>query len=268
MDNKKIDLLMKKIADAELVLIGIGEEWGINQSDWKETMAYQQYVGKLGEESQWLPFIKKMLIEKASVKNINVKNEFYRKLLKLVENKNFFIVSLCTDGIIKKAGFDNGRIVEPCGSYKQLQCSIKCTSDLYETDDELLRKIGRVCESDFSEDDIKPVLCPNCGNPLVFNNVDLGSNYVEEGYLEQWQIYTRWLQGTVNRNVCILELGVGLKFPTVIRWPFEKVTFFNQKASLFRVHSRLFQTTEEIKERSYGIEASPEEFLKELSYRI
>ena len=83
--------------------------------------------------------------------------------------------------------------------------------------------------------------------------------------MKQWDKYKKWLQGTVNRNVCILELGVGMKYPTVIRWPFEKITFFNNKAKLFRVHSRLYQITEEIKEKSYGLCQKPEDFIRELS---
>ena len=55
-----------------------------------------------------------------------------------------------------------------------------------------------------------------------------------------------------------------MKYPTVIRWPFEKITFFNQKAELFRVHNRLYQISEEIKERGHGICQEPSDFLKEL----
>ena len=72
----------------------------------------------------------------------------------------------------------------------------------------------------------------------------------------------------MNHKVCLLELGTGMKFPTVIRWPFEKITYFNNKASLIRIHSRLFQTTEEIKDRSTGIEYNPVEFVKELSIEV
>ena len=55
-----------------------------------------------------------------------------------------------------------------------------------------------------------------------------------------------------------------MTFPTVIRWPFEKVVFFNQKASLVRVHSMLGQVTEEIADRAYGFSRDPKEFMKEL----
>ena len=84
---------------------------------------------------------------------------------------------------------------------------------------------------------------------------------MEEGYLEQWNKYMRWLQGTVNKRLCVLELGVGMQYPTVIRWPFERVTFINEKSSMFRIHSKLYHLTEEIKGRGYKIQEKPIDFL-------
>ena len=50
------------------------------------------------------------------------------------------------------------------------------------------------------------------------------------------------------------ELGVSLDYPTVIRWPFEKVTFVNNKAHLIRVHEKLYHHTPEIKEKTDSIQ--------------
>ena len=97
-------------------------------------------------------------------------------------------------------------------------------------------------------------------NDLIFNNI-LSEGYVEEEYLEQWEKYMKWLQGTVNRKLCVLELGVGMLYPTVIRWPFEKVVYFNQKSNIFRIHSKLYQLTEEIKDRGYKNRKKPMDFL-------
>ena len=107
-------------------------------------------------------------------------------------------------------------------------------------------------------------VCPCCGQPLVFNNV-LAENYQENGYLPQWNQYTKWLQGTLNRKLTVFELGVGMKYPTVIRWPFEKTVFFNKKAVMYRVHDRLYQITEELKDKAYCICQNPLDFVKELS---
>ena len=68
-----------------------------------------------------------------------------------------------------------------------------------------------------------------------------------------WSIYKKWLQGTINKNVCILELGVGLVFPSVIRWPFEKVAFYNQKAVFVRVNERLYHMSEELKDKGVSV---------------
>lgn len=232
--------ILEKIADAELVLVGIGEEFEINNSE-----------------------IQKNGGEKAVIK----RKQAYRQLRELIKDKNYFIVTLCMDGLVQEAELDAKRIVEPCGSLYRLQCSHKCSADIYEPDQQLILKIREFIEGKCEEKDIGLSLCPKCGAPLAFNTIQT-ENYAEEGYLDRWQTYNKWLQGTVNRKLCILELGVGMRFPTVIRWPFEKVVLLNQKASLFRVHSRLYQTTEEIKERSSGIQFDPFEFLEELSNQL
>mgnify|MGYP003307054933 CR=1 FL=1 len=60
--------------------------------------------------------------------------------------------------------------------------------------------------------------------------------YSEEGYLKKWNLYMKWLQGSLNRNIRILELGVGMKYPSVIRWSFEKVTLINNKAKFITAY--------------------------------
>ena len=77
--------------------------------------------------------------------------------------------------------------------------------------------------------------------------------YIEEGYLPQWERYTRWLAGTLNRETMILELGAGFGSPGIIRFPFEKTAYLNQKAFFCRVHRKFPQIIEELAGRSAGI---------------
>lgn len=236
-----IQNIKDKMGDADFILVGVGEELEIKRSE-IESIGGQNAVKK--------------------------RKECYRQLKELIKDKNYFIVTLCMDGMIQEAGLDKKRIVEPCGSFYKLQCSDKCTSDIYEPDDGQIKRIREFIEGKCTESDINMPLCPKCNKvPLTFNTI-LTENYAEEGYLDMWQIYNKWLQGTINKKLCILELGVGMRFPAVIRWPFEKIAYFNQKATLFRIHSKLYQTAEEIKDRSFGIESGPMEFLKELSNQI
>lgn len=97
---------------------------------------------------------------------------------------------------------------------------------------------------------------------MVLNNV-YASKYNEEGYLKDWSRYTKWLQGTLNKKLCILELGVNLVFPSIIRWPFEKVGFYNQKATFIRVNETLYHMSEELKDKGISVAQNSIDWLLE-----
>ncbi|NBJ91613.1 hypothetical protein [Parablautia muri] len=261
--------VIDKINEADFVLIGLGEEVDLLPK-LQHNSEYQKKL-ELIKNSWMVPYIEKIEIDR----RVEEKKEFYHLIAHCLTGKNYFIVSICQDGGMKKAGLDEERIVEPCGGYGKMQCSERCSTELYDVPLNILQSIERywkevnVGEKEVQEElglleSIREPVCPHCGKPLVFNNVN-ALKYVEEGYLTQWSIYKKWLQGTMNKKVCLIEMGVGMKYPTVIRWPFEKIAFYNQKAELFRVHSRLYQITEEIQGKGHGICQKPEEFMKELS---
>ena len=106
-------------------------------------------------------------------------------------------------------------------------------------------------------------ICELCGEKLRFNQLGV-ERYAQEGYLEQWNRYTKWLQGTVNKELCILELGAGMAYPGIVRFPFEKVAYYNQKAFMYRVHPHLFQLGEEIADRGQAVADDPIDFLLKL----
>ncbi len=70
---------------------------------------------------------------------------------------------------------------------------------------------------------------------------------------QSWQSYMNWLPGTLGHRLCILELGVGLSNPQIIRWPFEKCAQINQKAKLIRVHHTLAFLPEGVGDRGISI---------------
>lgn len=82
---------------------------------------------------------------------------------------------------------------------------------------------------------------------------------------ENWNDYMQWLGYTLNRHLLILELGVGFVNPMVIRFPFEKTAFLNQKSKMYRVHPTLPQVTEEIGERGTAIYENPLKIFTETS---
>lgn len=231
--------LKKMMKEADMVLVGIGE---VFQEDFHDVI-----VEKDKEKTIFEEYAKKKYLDTCQKNEID---EAYEKLSELLQDKNYFIVTLSNDDKIYKSSLRKDRIVAPCGTYHALQCEEVCTEDIYPIEE---------YENELEQGKI-PV-CPHCGKPLVMNHLGC-KKYSEEGYLKQWSIYTKWLQGTLNRKVCILELGAGMRYPSVIRWPFEKVTFLNQKASLIRVHQHLYQLTEEIGNRGISVEEDPIDFLR------
>lgn len=166
----------------------------------------------------------------------------YNSLVQKLEGKNYFIVSLCMDDVIYDSLLKQDRIVTPLGGYRYKQCSDACTTELY--DKELK-------------------ICPKCGRELVFNNI-LAENYVEEGYLPMWDKHKKWLVGTLNKSILVLELGLSMRFPQIIRWPFERIALLNNKACFVRVNNKLPQLNVELKDKGLSYHEDSVDWLNRL----
>lgn len=206
---------LDKIAEAELVLVGIGAEF----------------------ESQ------KLQREDRTI-------EALQELSRILEGKNYYVITTCTNSILSYGGFAKERIVSPCGTMEKKQCPKHCEGSLQSLTEAEQVQLMQAIEA---KQEPRLGVCACCGEKLVLNNV-YAENYDEDGYLESWGRYTKWLQGTLNKRLCILELGVNLSFPSIIRWPFEKIGFYNQKAVFVRVNETLYYLSEELKDKGISIE--------------
>lgn len=120
--------------------------------------------------------------------------------------------------------------------------------------------ITSITDKNFSLEGINP---KRIVSPLLFNSEELSAD--DKQQLEkQWDLYNKWLSATLNKKLLILELGEGFLNPNVFRWPFEKVTFINQKAEFFRVNKLLPQIPENICERAHSVNCSSYDFLVQL----
>mgnify|MGYP002425597266 FL=1 len=153
----------------------------------------------------------------------------YEALYDLIKEKDYYIVTTLTDGAVYEMPFEKNRIVAPCGNIHWRQCSKACTKDIWE-------------ESEVPDD-----VCPHCKAPLTGNTIK-AETYIEEGYLPRWKDYMKWQTGTINRSLVILELGEGFATPTVMRWPFEKIIYFNRKSRLYRINESFYQLPKEAEE--------------------
>ena len=102
--------------------------------------------------------------------------------------------------------------------------------------------------------------CPVCGANLCENTVRC-EKYNEKGYLASWDKYMKFLSLTLNRNIVILELGVLMDFPNIIRWPFERTALINMKAHFYRINKALPQMNAELKDKGISVCSDVHEFL-------
>lgn len=254
---------VQDIAEAELVLVGIGGEMQVKLQNLKNIPNFKEKLALLQEDksTEWLiPFLIRYYLKPEYHPELV---GAYKKLRNILEGKNYYIVSLSSDDLIRGIGFKEDRITLPCGGYEMMQCSENCREKLFPVEKGLWNGICGWIEDRILLKGLEGPRCPDCGAPLVMNQYG-EPKYHEGGYLESWKRYTKWLQGTVNRRLCILELGVGMELPSVIRWPFEKMCFYNQKSVFWRVHSSLYQLSEEISMRGTSVRKDPVAFLNEL----
>ena len=250
MDLNILQQIKEIIQNADQVLIGIGEDWNLLCRKSAETDLESDYRSVLA-------------LDEINDNNKRIMNA-YECLYELVKDKSYFVVTMNADDMIYKTGFDKDRIVAPCGSAHMLQCRQHIlepfeTEPIFNRMKDCLKNTGKLWER---EEEFPPK-CPACGLPLRLNTIET-KGYLEDGYLPQWKAYTGWVTRTLNKKLCVLELGVSFAHPSVIRFPFEKTAFYNNKATMVRVNERFFQFPQEMGEKGIPVKANAVDFVRQL----
>lgn len=246
--------ILAEIKCADMVLIGLGEDFDdvMRLRDCPEYLRGKELLQEAG--CHWLI---PAWNEHCSARLEDVISPVLKKLADILKDKNYFVISTATDSRIARAPWKKERLVMPCGTAGRKQCISDCdhmTEDVTVEERERMTSFfeelsaGHVPAGGIAE----LARCRQCGAAMVLNNI-YAVTYNEQSYMEQWQLYTKWLQGTLNRRLLVLELGVGMRFPSVIRWPFEKIAYFNHKAVFIRVNEKLYQMTEELSGKGWAI---------------
>lgn len=253
--------IRKAVEDAECVLIGIGH--GFQYTDYDENLMEifekKKEKEELSKEVEWLvPFLRSYSCK--NCKDIKLENA-YEHLYQLVKDKNYFVVTLNEDDKIFQSSFPADKITAPCGSMSRLQCINGCEDSIIESGTIVNSIINEIKKPEQKLGEIKIHCCEKCGGQLVFNTVEQ-EKYLESGYMKSWEKYRMWLTGTLNKKICLLELGTDFKYPSIIRWAFEKVAFINEKAVFIRISEKYPQFTEELKGKAYAYKQNPVEFFQ------
>ena len=149
------------------------------------------------------------------------------QLFSLFEDK-VFVRTSNADGLFAANGFPEDQISTPQGQYKYLQCYEKCRPDACFLSKDFLEVASPYVDKDNQRLIAAGMVphCKYCGSELTIC-VRGGSYFLEEPFKKQEEAWSAFLEriekDTEAKNAVILELGVGLNTPGVLRIPNERL---------------------------------------------
>ena len=163
----------------------------------------------------------------------------YGNLLKLVQHKDYFVLTTNVDHQFQKAGFDKHRLFYTQGDYGLWQCSVPCHNKTYDNEATVYKMVaaqgfafaenGDLCVPDGTKRKMEVPTelipyCPLCHKPMTMN-LRADDTFVEDaGWHQAAARYEDFLRRHQNQKVLFLELGVGCNTPTIVKYSFWRMT--------------------------------------------
>ena len=153
----------------------------------------------------------------------------YLDLLKMLDGKDYFVITTNVDHQFQLAGFDKRRLFYTQGDYGLFQCSQSCSGKTYDNEEQVRRMVAEQEGMKVPESLIPK--CPNCGAPMV-PNLRVDGNFCEDdGWHKASLHYREFCRRHENLKTLYLELGVGGNTPVIIKYPFRSAVEKNAKAA-------------------------------------
>lgn len=192
---------------------------------------------------------------------VDMPKPVYQKLLEIVKNKDYFVLTTNVDHCFQKAGFDKKRLFYTQGDYGLWQCSKACHQTTYDNKETVLRMVKE--QSDMRIPSALIPYCPVCGEAMTMN-LRCDDAFVEdEGWHRAVESYSEFLRQHKGLKMLFLDLGTGMNTPGIIKYPFWQMTAQNPNATYACVNLGEACTPTEIKDRSICINADIREVLNQ-----
>ena len=200
----------------------------------------------------------------------------YAELLRLVRDKDYFVLTTNVDHCFQKAGFDPHRLFYTQGDYGLWQCSKPCHDRTYDNREQVIKmleaqgfQIGEdgapaVPDGTMPRMEIPSALvplCPVCGRPMAMNLRSDETFVEDEGWHRAAERYTQFLRRHVKSRTLFLECCVGYNTPGIIKYSFWKMTHEWPDATYACLNLGEAFAPEEIKNRSVCINGDFSEIL-------
>ena len=274
--SDNIEKLKEKIRTADAVVIGAGaglstsagftysgERFEKYFSDFRQKYGFEDmYSGGFYPyqtlEEYWAYWSRYIFVNRYQ----DAPKPIYEELLKLVADKDYFVITTNVDHCFQKAGFDKKRLFYTQGDYGLFQCSEPCCRETFDNEAIVLEMLNRQKDMKIPTE-LLPV-CPHCGKPLTMNLRSDDKFVEDEGWHRAAERYENFLRTRAGGKILFLELGVGYNTPVIIKYPFWQMTSTFQHAFYVCLNQGEAYAPDEIRRKSVCMNEDIGEVLKEL----
>lgn len=186
----------------------------------------------------------------------------YEDLRKLVEEKDYFVLTTNVDHQFQMAGFDKKRLFYTQGDYGLWQCSKACHDKTYDNE-EVVRQMIAEQRGMKVPAELVPK-CPVCGAPMTMNLRCDNTFVQDDGWYAASNRYSAFIRRHKDLHILFLELGVGANTPGIIKYPFWRMTAANPKGSYACINLGEACAPTEIRDRSICINGDIGQILEKI----
>ena len=272
--SSSLERLRQAVDSADAILVGAGAGLSTSAGFTYDGERFRQYFSDFAEkygfrdmytggfypyqtpEEYWAYWSRYIYINRY----LDAPRPVYKDLLRLLDGKDYFVLTTNVDHCFQKAGFDKHRLFYTQGDYGLWQCSRPCHSKTYDNE-EAVRAMLAQQNSMKIPGELVPH-CPVCGAPMSMNLRADGSFVEDSGWHKAARRYEEFLRRHEGMRVLFLELGVGGNTPGIIKYPFWRMTYENPRAVYACVNLGEAWAPKEIAERSVCIDGDIGETLE------
>ncbi len=244
----RIEKAKTTIEDADYILLGGGAGLsaaaGIEYSGKRFTESFGPFIKKYGltdmyssgfypfrtQEERWAYWAKHISLNRYETGA----TKLYKDLYQLVKDKNYFVITTNVESQFEKAGFSFDKVFEVQGNYGYFQCAKGCHDKLYDNESLVKEMVEKTVDCKIPSELVPK--CPICGGEMD-PNLRINEYFVQDAkWYELNKSYNEFLKESDGKKIVYLELGIGFNTPGIIRYPFERWTYHNEKATLIRLN--------------------------------
>ena len=240
--SAQIERLQRALNAADAVIIGAGAglsaSAGFTYSGARFDRYFSDFAAKYGfsdmysggfypyptQEEFWAYWSRYILVNRYQ----DAPKPVYANLYRLVQGRDYFVITTNVDHCFQKADFDKRRLFYTQGDYGLFQCSQPCCHETWDNEAIVREMVRRQADMRVPTDLIPA--CPHCGRPAAMN-LRADDTFVEDdGWHAAAERYDHFLRTRRGQKILFLELGVGYNTPGIIKYPFWQMTYANPNA--------------------------------------